>query len=59
MNNTLRKAIMLRSKLKHRANKSKHKGYKNIRKDSKPFRNACKPYFTNKHSRDHTSIMLV
>ena len=59
MNNTMRKAIMLRSKLKHRANKSKHKGYKNIRKDSKPFRNACKPYFTNKNSRDHTSIMLV
>ena len=30
-----------------------------IRKKSKPFWNACKPYFTNKHSRGDTSIMLV
>ena len=84
MNKTLRKAIMLRSKLKNRANKSKDtrdiKMYKqqrnlvvrlnkdskysyfsnlDIRKESKPFWNACTPYFTNKHSRDDTSIMLV
>ena len=30
-----------------------------IRKESKPFWNACKPYFTNKHSGDNTSIMVV
>ena len=30
-----------------------------IRKESKPFWNACTPYFTNKHSRGDTSIMLV
>ena len=30
-----------------------------IRKKSKPFWNACKLYFTNKHSRGDTSIMLV
>ena len=30
-----------------------------VRIPSKPFWNACKPYFTNKHSRGHTSIMLV
>ena len=84
MNKTLRKAIMLRSTLKNRANKSKDtrdiKIYKqqrnlvvrlnkdskyshfsnlDIRKGSKPFWNACTPYFTNKHSRDDTSIMLV
>ena len=81
MNKTLRKAIMLRSKLKNRANKSKDtrdiKMYKqqrnrlnkdskysyfsnlDIRKESKPFWNACTPYFTNKHSRGDTSIMLV
>ena len=84
MNKTLRKAIMLRSKLKNRANKSRDtrdiKMYKqqrnlivrlnkdskysyfsnlDIRKESKPFWNASKPYFTNKHSRGDTSIMLV
>ena len=84
MNKTLRKAIILRSKLKNRANKSKDtrdiKMYKqqrnlvvrsnkdskysyfsnlDIRKESKPFWNACTPYFTNKHSRGDTSIMLV
>ena len=83
-NKTLRKAIMLRSKSKNRANRSKDtrdiKMYKqqrnllvrlnkdskfsyfsnlDIRKESKPFWNACKPYFTNKHSRGDTSIMLV
>ena len=30
-----------------------------IRKESKPFWNARKPYFTNKHGRGNTSIMLV
>ena len=30
-----------------------------IRKESRPFWDACKPYFTNKHSRDDISIMLV
>ena len=84
MNKTLRKAIMMRSKLKNRENKSKDtrdiKMYKqqrnlvvrlnkdskysyfsnlDISKESKPFWNACKPYFTNKHSRCDTSIMLV
>ena len=84
MNKTLRKAIMLRSTLKNRANKSKdtrdikmykqqrnlivrlnkdskysHFGNLDIRKGSKPFWNACTPYFTNKNSRDDTSIMLV
>ena len=84
MNKTLRKAIILGSKLKNRANKSKDtrdiKMYKqqrnlvvrlnkdskysyfsnlDIRKESKPFWNACTPYFTNKHSRGDTSIMLV
>ena len=83
-NKTLRKAIMLRSKSKNRANRSKDtrdiKMYKqqrnllvrlnkdskfsyfsnlDIRKESKPFWNACKPYFTNKHSRGNTSIMLA
>ena len=29
------------------------------RKESKPLWNACKHYFTNKHSRGDTSIMLV
>ena len=78
MNKTLRKAIMLRSKLKNRArdikmykqqrnlvvrlNKdSKFSYFSNldIRNESTPFWNACKPYFTNKHSRADTSIMLV
>ena len=29
-----------------------------IRKESKPSWNACTPYFTNKHRRGDTSIML-
>ena len=83
MNKFLRRAIMKRSKLKNKANKTKHpvdiKMYKKQRnyiiglnkqakfkyfnnlerkKDAKPFWDKCKPYFSNKHSRGDTDIML-
>ena len=83
MNNNLRRAIMKRSKLKNKANKTKNPldivNYKKQRnyvtklnktakleyfnnlklgKDNKPFWEKCKPYFTNKHSKADTDIML-
>ena len=82
VNKALRQAIMKRSKLKNKANKTKDptdiKNYKkqrnyvvNLNKeaklkyfskyesdDNKPFWVRCKPYFTNKHSKADTDIML-
>ena len=83
MNKNLRRAIMKRSKLKNKANKTKHPldimNYKKQRnyvtklnktakleyfnnlkleKDNKLFWEKCKPYFTNKHSKADTDIML-
>ena len=82
VNKALRQAIMKRSKLKNKANKTKDptdiKNYKkqrnyvvNLNKeakleyfskyesdDNKPFWIRCKAYFTNKHSKDDTDIML-
>ena len=76
MNKILRRAIMKRSKLKNKANKTKHpvdnKMYKKQRnyvkfkyfnnldrkKDAKAFWDKFKPYFSNKHSRGDTKIML-
>ena len=82
VNKALRQAIMKRSRLKNKANKTKDptdiKNYKkqrnyvaNLNKeakleyfskfesnDNKPFWVNCKPYFTNKHSKADTDIML-
>ena len=80
VNEALRQAIMKRSKLKNKANKTKDptdiRNYKkqrnyvvNLNKeaklddeyesdDDKPFWVRCKPYFTNKHSKADTDIML-
>ena len=82
VNKALHQAIMKRSKLKNKANKTKDptdiRNYKkqrnhivNLNKeekleyfskyesnDSKPFWVNCKPYFTNKHSKADTDIML-
>ena len=54
--------IKMYKQQRNRLNKdSKYSYFSNldIRKESKPFWNACTPYFTNKHSRGDTSIMLV
>ena len=85
VNKTLRKAIMKRSKLKNKANKSQlsidFSNYKRQRNlvtrlnkqckidyfnnimdtsiTSKPFWNTCKPYFSNKHSKGDSKIMLI
>ena len=32
-------------------------GDKNV--NSEPFREMCKPYFTSKHSKDDTNIVLI
>ena len=37
----------------------KQQGLNKDSKEPKPFWNACKLYFTNKHSKGDTSIMLV
>ena len=83
-NKELGKAIMLRSKLKNKANKTKidvdiaaYKKQRNyvvalnqkskynyfnnldVSKGVKPFWKTCKPYFSNKHSRGDTSIILI
>ena len=83
MNKKLRRAIMKKSKLKNKANKTKHpldimyckkqrnyvtklhktaklEYFNNLKlgNDSKPFWKKCKPYFTNKHSKADTDIML-
>ena len=84
LNKELRKAIMLRFKLKNKANKTKidvdiaaYKKQRNyvvalnqkskynylnnldVSKGVKPFRKTCKPYFSNKHSRGDTSVILI
>ena len=83
MKKNLRRAIIKRSKLKNKANKTKNPldimNYKKQRKymtklnktakreyfnnlklvkDNKSFWKKCKPYFTNKHSKANTDIML-
>ena len=82
VNKTLRQAIIKRSRLKNKANKTKDpsdiKNYKKQRNyvahlnkeakleycskfesnDNKAFWVNCKPYFTNKHSKAETDIML-
>ena len=83
MNKNLRRAIMKRSKLKNKVNKTKNpldimnykkqhnyvtklnktaklEYFNNLKlgKDNKPFWEKYKPYFTNKHSKTDTDIML-
>ena len=82
MNKMLRQAIMTRSRLKNKANKTKNhldiRNYKkqrnivvNLNKEAKlqyfnnyystntkPFWENCKPYFSNKHSKVDTDIIL-
>ena len=82
LNKFLRRAIMKRSKLKNKTNKTKYpvdiKIYKkknylagsnkqakfeyfnnlDCKRDTKPFWDRCKPYFSNKHSRRDTNIIL-
>ena len=82
INRELRKAIMKRSRLKNKANKTKKEvDINNFKKqrnyvvnlnkqtkfeyfssynstDSKPFWVNCKPYFSNKHSKADTNIIL-
>ena len=82
MNKMLRQAIIKRSRLKNKANKTKNhldiRNYKkqrnivvNLNKEAKlqyfnnydstntkPFWENCKPYFSNKHSKADTVIML-
>ena len=83
-NKSLRKAVMKRSRLKNKANKSKDPvdiaNYKKKRnlvvslnrqakskyfnedsntESSRPFWETCKPYFSNKHARGDSKIMLI
>ena len=83
-NKNLRKAIMKRSRLKNKANRSKgpvdianYKKQRNLvvslnrqakskyfnevsnTKSSRPFWETCKPYFSNKHARRDSKIMLI
>ena len=82
LNKTLRKAIMTRSRLKNKADKTKNptdiNNYKKQRnyvvklnktakfqyfnesdeKNEKSFWKNCKPFFTNKHSKADTNIVL-
>ena len=84
INKILRNAIMKRSKLKNKANKTKSGDYllkyknqrnlvvklnKNCKKEffdnleiknnSKLFWDKCKPYFSNKHSKGDSDILLI
>ena len=83
-NKNLRKAIMKRSRLKNKANRSKdpvdianYKKQRNLvvslnrqakskyfnedsnTESSRPFWETCKPYFSNKHARGDSKIMLI
>ena len=83
LNKSLRAAIMKRSRLKNKSNKSqlpadlskykkqrnlvgKLNKYKkeyfenlNVATNSKPFWDKCKPYFSNKHAKGDSNIMLI
>ena len=83
LNKSLRAAIMKRSRLKNKANKSqlpadlsKYKKQRNlvvtlnkykkeyfenlnVATNSKPFWDKCKPYFSNKHAKGDSNIMLI
>ena len=72
LNRSLRAAIMKRSPLRNKANKSQlpadklNKKYKkeyfenlNVATNSKPFWDKCKPYFSNKNAKGDSNIMLI
>ena len=42
----------------HKQTKFKYFNNLDCKKDTKPFRDKCEPYFSNKHSRGDTNIML-